>query len=144
MIREINLKDDLNKVVYLIYQTFCLCNKFDSSKKLIDKMDQLFWPWIDINYTKSIFEQSSIVLVYELNWEIIWIIRSKRNRIANLFVNPSQQGKWIGKQLLNKLEIEAKRLWYKEIYLKPSKYALSFYQNNWYITKDDKYLYKKI
>jgi len=43
-VKTVNLddKDLLKKIISLIYQTFCECNKQDSSEKLIKKYEELY------------------------------------------------------------------------------------------------------
>lgn len=144
MITHFNIKTDLTESINVIYTTFCKINSGDSSEKLKNKMHSLFGPWCDIPYVTNIFESSSIVLVAKDKGKIIWIIRWKENRLANLFVDTQYHGQGIGKQLLDQFEIEAKKLWYQEVYLKSSQYALKFYLKNGYIPKWDTYLYKSI
>jgi GNAT superfamily N-acetyltransferase len=60
--------------------------------------------------------------------EIIGMIRGRKDKIINLYVNGSQHQKGIGRSLVQRFESEAKRLGSKEIKIHASLYATPFYQ----------------
>lgn len=142
MIKKLNInnKKDFEDSIKMIYRTFIICNKEDSSTKLNEKMKKLFWENTPKEETIELFKKSEIILIYKKNWIINWIIRGRKDKIINLYIDPDSQWKWIWKKLLNRYFKEAKRLWSKNIYLKPSKYAYNFYIKQGFKKIDDKYL----
>jgi len=80
----------------------------------------------------SKFSESQIFFVAIQNDDIIGLIRGKKNKISNLFVDSEYHKKGIGNKLIKKFESEAIKLKFKEIKIKSSVYALPFYQKQNY------------
>lgn len=144
-LQKVNFKktDEIEKIINLIYNTFCLCNKEESSEKLIKRYETLYGENKNLQNTITNFQKESEIFLIAKEWEnIIWVIRWSNHKIINLYTDSWHQGKWIWKLLLNAFEIKAKKAWSKIIELKPSKFAYDFYIKHWFIKKNEKYLKK--
>jgi len=140
---DLNNKWLMQKIINLIYKTFCECNKINSPEKLIKKYETLYWENCNYNETIKYLKDSSEIFIVAKDWDgIIWVVRWLKDKIINLYTDSQHQGKWIWKNLIEAFEWEAKKLWSNYIFLKPSKYAYNFYIKNWYKPKDDRYLEK--
>lgn len=64
--------------------------------------------------------------------KIVGMIRGTENRIINLFVLGSYHGKGIGKKLVEKFEMEARKGNSKIIKIRSSLFAISFYEKMGY------------
>jgi GNAT superfamily N-acetyltransferase len=142
---DLNNKWLIEKIINLIYKTFCECNKINSPEKLIKKYETLYWENYNYEDTIQYLKDSSEIFIVSKDWDkVVWVIRGLKDKIINLYTDSQYQGKWIWKSLIEAFELEAKKLWSDYIFLKPSKYAYNFYINNGYSPKDDKYLEKFI
>ncbi len=145
IIESVDLKDkeQIKKIINLIFRTFCECNKEDSSKKLKERYDKLYWKNSVYKDTLDHFKKScDVFLIAKEDDKIIWVIRWSKEKIVNIYTDSNYQWKWIGKSLLNAFEVEAKKMWSQYIYLNPSKFAYNFYIKNWFSPKNEKYLEK--
>jgi len=132
------------EVSNFIYKVFKDFNYRDSTDKLRSRMELLYWSWFDYNRTLDHLKKSEIFLVAMDNWKIIWLVRWKKEKITNLYVDWNYQWKWIWKLLLEAFESYAKKFGSTLIILKPSSYAKNFYLHNWYTFIDEKYMKKNI
>ena len=87
------------------------------------------------------FEEIAINAYIEKDGEIIACGRLQNNgngigQIRYMAVNPTFQGKGLGKLIVAKLEDEAKRIQLKTIELQTRENALEFYKNQGYIVKE--------
>jgi len=105
-------------------------------------MKKLYGPGYDYKHTLAHFKKSTIFFIAKEKNIIIGIVRWTSDKLTNLFIPKEQQWKWLGKQLLEKFENEAKKLWSTAIRLKSSKYALPFYLKNGYIIEQENRLIK--
>jgi len=74
------------------------------------------------------FSFSPIVVAAFVGEKIIGIIRGRKEKIINLFVDGRYHNKGIGRRLVNKFEIIAGRQGSKFIKINASPYAIGFYQ----------------
>lgn len=144
-IEKVNLKniEEIKEIAELIFYVFNEKNKSSSTEYLINKYNDLYGEWYDYDkLVKHFQEWNDIFLKAVEDGKIVWVIRWKYDKIINLYVDPNQQWKWMGKSLILKFEELALEKGIKKIYLKSSDSAESFYKYMWYIHENWKYLEK--
>jgi GNAT superfamily N-acetyltransferase len=77
-------------------------------------------------------QKTPIFYVAAENNQILGMIRGRLDKIVNLFVDGKHHKKGIGRLLVNKFESEARKQKFKEIRIRASLYAVTFYQKMGY------------
>ncbi len=132
-IRKFN-KKDTKEVASLIVRTYTKFNgkeyyKKEAVKKYINHYD------ISKNPEEELLKQFNKTPIFYVaidKKKIVGMIRGKTNKISNLFVDEKYHGKGIGRKLVNMFESDARKRGGKEIKIKASLYATSFYQKMGY------------
>jgi GNAT superfamily N-acetyltransferase len=127
-------KEDTAAVALLVMNTY---KQFNSKEFIRRSAVQEYINHYDPsrNTTKQLFEnfqRTPIFFVAVENNRIIGMIRGRPGRITNLFVDGKHHKKGIGRMLVNKFESENKKQNSKEIKIRASLYATSFYQKMGY------------
>jgi GNAT superfamily N-acetyltransferase len=127
-------KGDTKAVARLIVRTFKKYNGedfFDQEgvSKTLDLFD------IKKNTEEQLierFKKTPIFYVAEVDGKIIGMIRGLPNKISSFFVDGQEQGKGVGKKLIRRFELEAKKRKSEYIKIRASLYATAFYQKRGY------------
>lgn len=137
---QANLDDieEIKNIIDVIYTSFVFSNLHDSTKRLIQRMEQLYGPNYNYSYTSAHLKTSTIFFVAKEHDHIIGMVRWTPEKISNLYISPPWHWQWVGKQLLERFEQEAKDRWSSGIRLKSSTYALPFYLHNGYALVEDR------
>ena len=128
-------KEDIREVAKIKNSVFYNFNRFEYFKE-----DAIDWYLDFTNLEKTDKElikafnisNKSIFYIAEENNKIIGYIKGGKDRIANLFILKEYHKKGIGKKLVELLEKESKKQNSKEIKVRSSIYATSFYQKMGY------------
>lgn len=128
-------RDDIQDVFLLVSKTFKKYNFKEGTR--VGVRDYInFYKHYKKNKDEILksFKKTNIflVLVNSSNNEIIGMIRGKKNRITNLFVNGEYHGKGYGKMLIKKFEKIAKKEKSKEINIRSSLHGVKFYEKMGY------------
>lgn len=134
--------DKIHEIIKLIYDVFSECNVVHSTQRLIQRMEKLYGPGYDYEYTLAHFKKSNVFFIAKEENMIVGVVRWTSEKLSNLYISGKQQWKGLGKLLLQKFEEEAKKLWSTTIRLKSSKYALPFYIKNGYTIEQENRLIK--
>lgn len=137
-------KNEVKNIIDLIYEVFVVCNKEDSTQKLIYRMETLYWPGYDHKFTLKHLKKTPLFFIAKEHTTIIGIIRWNKNKIVNLYIDKNKQGMNIWHKLLETFETEARKIWSEKIRVKSSKYWLSFYLHHWYIIIENNMLEKQL
>jgi ribosomal protein S18 acetylase RimI-like enzyme len=134
IIRHFTNKDSL-PIARLIVKTFKKFNGqdfFDQTavKKYVDTFDVSHNSEAQL---KKIFQSSAIFYVAEDKGNIVGMIRGKKDKISNLFVDAHYQRKGIGRQLVSRFEQAAQEMGGDEIFVKSTLYAAPFYEKMGYV-----------
>lgn len=119
---------DTEETALLISKTFARFNKREGSKKAVQGYIDFYDPRKNIDVIRKLFTRAEIFFVAIDKNKIVGMIRGKKNRIINLFVNGEYHNKGIGKRLLEKFEKECKKQGSLEIKISSSLYTVPFYQ----------------
>jgi len=125
-------QSDLKETAKLISETFKKFNIKEGTKKGVRDYIEFYNPKKNINKIKKSFSKSPIFFISVNKNKIVGMIRGKKNRIGNLFVEGRYHNKKIGKRLLERFEKEAKKQGSKEIKVRASLYSTPFYQRAGY------------
>jgi N-acetylglutamate synthase-like GNAT family acetyltransferase len=122
-------KEDVSEAHRLVQKTFKKCNFNEGPKKSIQEYLDWHNPSKNLKELEKGFDKSEIyLLAVDNNEKIIGMIKGKRNKIGNLFVNPKYHRKGIAKKLVERFEKHAKKLGSNRIWMRSSLYAVPFYQ----------------
>lgn len=127
-------KTDSENVAFLIFNTY---KKFNSKEFIKKSAIQEYLNFYDTakNSNEQLYKRflkTPIFFIVIENNKIIGMIRGTSERIVNLFVEGRKHKKGIGRLLVNKFELEAKNQNSKEIKIRASLFATSFYQKMGY------------
>ena len=114
---------DARKVSYVIAKTMRTNMSKDYSKGLIDAMIRNRQPKDIIKLSKK-----RDFYVAEQGDRILGVAALEEDDVHTMFVNPLYQGKGIGKKLIERVEILAKKRKIKKLSVKSTKGAEKFYQ----------------
>lgn len=117
--------DELSK---LIEKTVVESNSEDYSKKAITVLIEHFSPENIIKFSRK----KDILVAIEEN-KIVGTITLDGNRLSAMYVSPNQQGKGIGKNLIERLEKLAKQKGLEILRVRSSVTAFEFYKKMGYI-----------
>ena len=81
-----------------------------------------------VSQLNEMFGRTPIFFVAVDNGKIVGMVRGRKDRVINLFVDARQHRKGIGRMLMNKFESEARVQSSREIRIRASLYATLFYQ----------------
>jgi GNAT superfamily N-acetyltransferase len=120
---------DTKKTALLIRETFLKFNNKEGVKKGVENYLSYFSTEKSENFKKiqNIFINSPIFFVAVEKDKIIGIIRGRKDRIVNLFVDGKYHGQGVGRNLIKKFEKECIKLDSKKINIRASLFATLFY-----------------
>lgn len=127
-------KEDTKTVALLVMNTYM---RFNFNEYTIKSASQEYINHYDPkkNTTQQLYEnfqKTPIFYVAVENNQILGMIRGRLDKIVNLFVDGKHHKKGIGRLLVNKFESEARKQKSKEIRIRASLYAVTFYQKMGY------------
>lgn len=125
---------DLRKVALLVANTF---KKFNAQEYFEKEAIKNYLNQYDLNKNSKqkllqLFKKTPIAYVAVENNKIIGIIRGKKDKITNLFVDKNYHRREIGKKLIEKFENEVIKQGSNKIKICSSIYAVSFYKKMGY------------
>ncbi|MBT4849731.1 GNAT family N-acetyltransferase [Candidatus Parcubacteria bacterium] len=121
-------KADTKDVARLISHTYAKFNKTEGSKKAIqDYIDRVDPKKNDLKNLEENFLNSAFIYVAVYKNKIVGMVRGRKNRGTNLFVDGTYHKMGIGRQLMQKFETSVKKIGSKEIRIRASLYAVPFY-----------------
>ncbi len=112
----------------LVYDTFKFFNSRDGDKEAVKRYLYKFDPKKDLDKIKKQFSKSEIFFVATQNDKIVGMIRGRRDRFVNLFVNAKCHKKNVGRKLVERYEKECTKRGSQEIKISSSVYAIPFYK----------------
>lgn len=128
IIRKFKISET-KKVANLIRVVFLKYNKNGSSKNAVEKYLNFYkTDKNNISKTQETFLKSPIFFVAIIDKKNIGVIRGRKDRIVNLFVDGSYHKQGIGRKLVKKFENEAKKDSSKEIKIRASLFSAPFYE----------------
>ncbi|MDD4271263.1 MAG: GNAT family N-acetyltransferase [Patescibacteria group bacterium] len=120
-------KGDERKLSYLSRKCIVLINSKDITKKQTVILYKHFTPGQFIKDSKRFN-----IYVAELNGKVVGTatldLTLNDNWGRAVFVNPNYHGKGIGRELMNRLESDAKKWGFRSVSLKASPFAVNFYK----------------
>lgn len=119
---------DTVPVAKIVSSTFKRYNKQEGTKEGVNRFINFYNPENNIEKLKLIFSKSEIFFVAVDNKKIVGMIRGGKNRVVNLFVNGKYHKSGIGSKLMEKFERSCIKKGSKDIKLRASIYAVSFYK----------------
>ncbi len=127
-------KEDTREVALLIKNTY---QEFNSQEYFRKSAIRNYLDRYDPNKksVEDLYKKLSETIIFYVaisKNRVVGMIRGKPDRIVNLFVDKDYHHKGIGKKLVEKFEQEARKDKIKEIKIKSSLYAISFYQKMGY------------
>ncbi len=123
---------DTALVAKIVSSTFKRYNKQEGTKEAAGRFINFYNPEKNIEKIKLAFSKSDIFFVAVDNKKIIGMIRGKKDRVVNLFVNGKYHKRGIGSKLMEKFEKSCIKKGSKNIKLRASIYAVSFYEKAGY------------
>ncbi len=123
---------DTALVAEIVSSTFKRYNKQEGIKEAANKFINFYDPEKNIEKLKLAFSKSDIFFVAVDNKKIIGMIRGKKDRVVNLFVNGKYHKSGVGSRLMEKFEKSCIKKGSKDIKLRASIYAVSFYEKAGY------------
>ena len=121
-------QEDLKQASVLVSNTFAKFNSKEGTKKGVQWYVNLFNPKKNsLERIKKMFSFTKISFVATDKNKIIGLIRGNKDRIINMYIDGKYHRKGIAKSLFEKFEKECKKQKSKEIKVKASIYAISFY-----------------
>ncbi len=126
-------KKDTDNIFKLVVKTYSACNRNEGAKEATQRYIKQF----KITKKNRKEKQESlmknpIIFVLIDNQKIIGVIKGNKNKISNLFVDPSYHKKGAGRKLVEKFEREAKKRKTKIIKIRSSLFAVEFYKKMGY------------
>lgn len=126
-------RSDAHGVAQVISTTYAEFNRNEGSKKAVKEYIDYFSPKKSATELHETFQRTPIHFVATDHSKIIGMVRGHKDRITNLFVLGTYQGKGIGKLLLETFEKTVRRKGSTYIKVRASLYATNFYSRNGYI-----------
>jgi hypothetical protein len=126
-------KDDTYQTAFLIAQTYKkYCSNEGSKKAIQNYIDRVDPNKNELSDLEKNFLNSDLIYLATHKNEIIGMIRGRKNRITNLFVNGKYHKQGIGGKLVKKFETKIKKSDNHEIKIRASIYAAPFYKKMGY------------
>ena len=119
-------KGDERKLSYLSRKCTVLINSKDMTKKQTEVLYKHFTPGQFVKDAKRFN-----IYVAEFSGKVVGTatldITLDDNWVRAVFVNPSYHGKSIGKELMKRVENDAKKMGFRSLFLNSSPFAVNFY-----------------
>ena len=127
-------KDDYKEVCLLIARTFKEFNSSDGTREGVRDYVSFYRHYKkNRDEIEKTFKMTKIFLVVkDEDDDIIGMIRGKKNRISNLFIDRRYHGKGLGKELVKRFESIARKMGSKEINIRSSLHGENFYKRMGY------------
>ncbi|MCK5212077.1 GNAT family N-acetyltransferase [Candidatus Parcubacteria bacterium] len=123
---------DTALVAEIVSSTFKRYNKQEGTKEAVNRFINFYNPEKNIEKLKLAFSKSDIFFIAVDNKKIIGMIRGRKNRVVNLFVDGRYHKSGVGSRLMEKFEKSCIKKGSKDIKLRASIYAVSFYEKAGY------------
>lgn len=119
---------DTYSTAKLVFDTFKFFNSKDGEKEAVKRYLDKYNFQKNLDKIKKQFSESEIFFVATENNKIVGMIRGRKGRFINLFVNAKCHKKSIGRKLVERYEKECVEKGSHEIKISSSVYAISFYE----------------
>lgn len=119
----------------LTKRTYKKFNSEEGSKQAVQRYIDLYSTSTKekLERVKIHYNRTPIFFIALYNNKVIGVIRGRKDRIINLFVEGSQHKKGVGKTLVKEFEKQAKKQGSNKIKIKASLYAIQFYKKMGYV-----------
>jgi predicted N-acetyltransferase YhbS len=122
-------KFDVIESARLVREVFSKFNYKEGSKKTVERYLNFYRTTKEnLEKLEKEFLSFPIAFVAVDDAKVIGFVRGTANKVSNLYVKGRYHGKGIGRKLMERFEKEAVKQGFREIRIKSSLYAISFYQ----------------